>query len=33
MSRRSALMASGSLKPSSACSTITVATTSVGTEG
>jgi hypothetical protein len=33
MSRRSALMASRSLKPSSACSTSTVATTSAGTDG
>jgi hypothetical protein len=33
MSRRSALMASRSLRPSKACSTITVATTSAGTEG
>jgi hypothetical protein len=33
MSRRNALTASRSLKPSSACSTITVATTSAGAEG
>jgi hypothetical protein len=33
MSRRSALIASRSLRPSSACSTITVATTWVGTDG
>jgi hypothetical protein len=33
MSRRNALIASRSLRPSSACSTITVATTSVGTDG
>ena len=33
MSRRSALTASRSLKPSSACSTMTLATTSTGTEG
>jgi hypothetical protein len=33
MSRRSALIASRSLRPSSACSTITVATTSADTEG
>jgi len=33
MSRRSALTASRSLKPSSACNTITLPTTSVGTDG
>ena len=33
MSRRNALMASRSDRPSKACSTITVATTSAGTEG
>jgi hypothetical protein len=33
MSRRNALMASRSDKPSSACRTITVATTSAGTDG
>jgi hypothetical protein len=33
MSRRSALTASRSLKPSSACNTITLATTSTGTDG
>jgi hypothetical protein len=33
MSRRSALTASRSLKPSSACNTMTLATTSAGTEG
>jgi hypothetical protein len=33
ISRRNALMASRSLKPSSACSTITVAMTSAGTDG
>jgi len=33
MSRRSALTASRSLKPSNACSTMTLATTSAGTDG
>src|ERR671912_2175962 len=33
MSRRNALMASRSDRPSSACNTITVATTSAGTDG
>jgi hypothetical protein len=33
MSRRSALAASRSLKPSNACSTMTLATTSAGTDG